>query len=185
MLCGLAPFEGPPTGSFPPIDENPICSDTGQLMWRTGNDGRGLVIINSPKWQAVVGHVQTPEAQTQNLSLVVKNSFAAVTLASLEACPIAEAKELLLVACGQVANQGQRWNSQRTSLEDWGKAPTVIEVITGSLVLKGVNASQVHVQPLDAQGRPLGEVIPAQKVPDGWQIPLGKVTTTWYLVTLD
>ena len=66
-----------------------------------------------------------------------------------------------------------------------GKGPTVIEVITGSLVLKGVNARQVDVQPLDAQGRPLGEVISAKHMADGWQIPLGKVTTVWYLLTVD
>lgn len=181
----VSSFEGPPTGSFPPIDENPICSDTGQLRWWTTSDGKGLVIIDSPKWQAVVGHVQVPEARTENLALDVENSFAAVAIASLENRPITEAKQLLLVACGQVANQGQRWNSQRTSLEDWGKAPTVIEVITGSLVLKGVNARQVDVQPLDAQGRPLGEVISAKHMADGWQIPLGKVTTVWYLLTVD
>lgn len=178
-------FDGPATESFPPVDENPIVSDTGELRWWTLADRKGVVVVDSPRWQAIVGHLQAPPAETSHLRVQVDNAFGAITVASLDDRPLGEATRLLLTACGQVANQGQRWNPERTTLEDWGRAPTVIEVIKGTVFLRDIAGSRIVVQPLDAQGRPLGEPQAVNKQGGLWTVPLGKVATTWYLLTIE
>ncbi|MCS7236865.1 MAG: hypothetical protein NZ899_01180 [Thermoguttaceae bacterium] len=178
-------FEGPPSEAFPPITENPIVSDTGELRWWSYPGQKGLVTVDAPRWQAIVGHLQMESAETSHMKLRAENAFGAITLSALDDRPLADARRILITACGQVANRGQRWNLQRTSLEDWGTAPTVIEVIRGSLLLKGLGGSRVFLQPLDAQGRPLGDPEPVGKENGLWVVPLGKSVTTWYLLTVE
>lgn len=181
----VASFDGPATASFPEINENPLTSDTGELSWWLGKDKTGCVVVNSPRWQAVIGHCRGVSQGTDHLRLNVTNGFCAITLASVDEKPIADAERLLLTACSQVGNRGQRWNADKTSLEDWGQSPTVIEPVTGTLTLMGVVAKRVSVQPLDAQGRPIGGPVAADKGDGGWLIPLGKVVTTWYMLNVE
>lgn len=181
----VSSFDGPPTASFPDIAENPITSDTGEMSWSVGDDNTGLVVVDSPRWQALVGHCQIARGKPSHLRLQVTNSFCAVTLTSLDEQPIAQANRLLLTACSQVANQGQVWNKERTSLDDWGKSPTVIEPVKGALTLVNMKAARISVQPLDAQGRPLGASFAAQKSDEGWLVSLGNTATTWYLLTVE
>ncbi|MGQ9604815.1 MAG: hypothetical protein ACUVTW_01330 [Thermogutta sp.] len=167
------------------VVDNPILSDTGELAWRTEGKDRGVVAINTPRFQALIGYGRDLPAETDNMQIRLESEFAAITLSAVESTPIADAKELLLTTCGAVANAGQKWNADRTSLEDWGRAPTEIEVLQGSVFLKGITARGVKVVPLDADGRPLAEAFPARKLSGTWQIPLGEFATTWFLVLVD
>jgi len=162
--------------------DNPIRSDTGELAWLTQGKDRGLVVINSASSQAVIGHCRSLSAETANMRPDVENEFAAITLSAVEPAPIRDADKLLLTVCGTAANAGQTWNADRTSLEDWGHAPTEIEMIHGNVYLKEIAAAGIEVVPLDADGRPLAEAFSVQKSPDGWRIPLGEFVTTWYLI---
>lgn len=184
----VSSFVGPPTQEFEPIDENPIRSDTGEITWWT--DGkRGLVVIDSPRWQAIVGHCGgaanngglVPE--TKNLALGLTTPFAGVTLASLDQQSIAGSQQLLLTTCAQVANTGQRWNDEKTTLEDWGAAPTVIERVHGTVILRNMAGKKVTVQPLDAQGRPMATAYSAEEKDGAWRIVVAH-PTTWYLITI-
>ncbi|MGQ9564012.1 MAG: hypothetical protein ACUVQH_10865 [Thermogutta sp.] len=178
-------FDGPVTASFTGIVENPITSDTGELSWWVANGKTGLVVVDSPRWQALVGHCRALPKNTSHMRVQVINPFCAITLASLSEEPIAEGKQMLLTACAQVANHGQVWNAEKTSLEDWGKSPTVIEPVKGSLILSKLSGERLQVQPLDAEGRPLGKGFLAEKTSEGWLIPLGNTPTTWYLLRVE
>jgi len=166
-----------------PVD-NPIRSDTGELAWLTQGKDRGLVVINSAGFQAVIGHCRDLPAETAHMRPEIENDFAAITLSAVEPAPIRGADQLLLTVCGTAANAGQKWNADRTSLEDWGHAPTQIEMIRGNLFLKEIAAAGIEIVPLDAEGRPLAEAFSAERSSSAWRIPLGEFATTWYLLLI-
>lgn len=176
-------FDGPATGKFEPVTASPIVSDTGELVWRGGAKGTGLVTIDTPRSQALIGWLGRTGAgaKTQNLSVDARTPFCALTLSALDDKPIASARRLLLTATARTANTGMEWNAKRTSVDTWGGAPTRIEVVTGTVLLTGLEgAPQVTAQPLDGGSRPLGKAVPLTRTAAGWTLDLGNPTTTWY-----
>lgn len=162
-----------------------IDSDTGELAWHRGNPKAGLVTVDTPRTQALAGFVKANGRETTNLAVSPENDFCAITLTSLDGKPIAASARLLLTAGGTVANTGMVWNEKRTSLVDWGKEPTVIETISGSVTLKGIQgARSVSVQPLDGSGGALGKPVEAVKSAAGWTFAFSSVPTVWYAVTV-
>jgi hypothetical protein len=179
-------FDGPPTGTFEGEATFPIRSDTGELAWFLAPDKKGLVVINTPRSQALVGFSRAEKQETANLALDLETPFSAVTLSALDDKPIAQSSRLLLTACASVANSNMRWNEKRTTLTDWGGAPTVIEPVKGQVRLRNLaGAARVVLQALDGGGRPVGEPIVAEKTDAGWRLLLGNPVTTWYLATVE
>ncbi|MEK7403940.1 MAG: hypothetical protein AAB225_02425 [Acidobacteriota bacterium] len=118
-----------------------------------------------------------------NLSAVIKNEFAAVTLSSLDGSPLSRASRMLLTAAARVANTGMKCNEKRTSLVDWGAAPTLIEPVAGTVTLRNLRgASGVEAVALDGAARPLGQPIAARRTPAGWEIPIGEPAAPWHAV---
>jgi hypothetical protein len=180
----VASFEGPPSGSFEAAATSPIQSDTGELAWQCSGKGTGLVVVNTPRSQALIGYCGGRQPATENLQAGVNTPFCAITASSLDGKPIADADHLLVTATARVANSGMEWNDRRTSLTSWGKPPTCIEPVTGELALRNLRgARSVSVQPLDGAGRPLGGAIRAQHSSQGWTFRLGEPATTWFVVT--
>lgn len=178
-------FDGPATGTFGPAQGSPICSDTGELNWQFGDKRTGYVIVNTPRSQALTGYFSGAGASTSNLEARVDPAFCALTLSSLDAKPISASKRLLLTASARVANSGMVWNEKRTSLTDWGKAPTVIEPVSGEVKLTNLQgATAVLAQPLDGAGRPLGAAISAKRDGQSWVLPIGQPVTTWFAVSV-
>jgi hypothetical protein len=180
-LNGLAtlPFPQTPT-------PNPIFSDTRQLAWYHSLQKNGLVTVDAPRTQALIGFVRSNGKSTSNLAAEVENTFCTVLLSSLDKNPIAKASKLLLVAGGRVENTGQQWNTAGTNVTNWGGPPTLIEQVKGSLTLRRLEgAHAVHLQPIDGAGQPMRPLIDAKKVGDGWEIHLGEAVTTWYEITVD
>lgn len=180
----VSSFDGPPFEPLPPIEENPIVSDTGEIAWWRQDSQAGLVVIDSPRWKGAIGHLRKIPARPAHLDMNLVNDFAAIIMCSLDGEPLEQSHRLLISAAAKVANSGQRWNPERTSLEEWGQAPTVIEVVKGELLWQRASAQRVTVQPLNAGGRPLGTAFEAEKTPAGWRIKLTGRATTWYLVTV-
>lgn len=181
----VASFDGPPFTEIPFPDENPIVADTGQIKWFVKNGTAGLVVVDSPRWKAVVGHLKEVPDRPLQVDVKVENDFAAITMCSLDDQPIARARRILVSATARVENTGQKWNADRTTLEDWGRAPTVIEVVRGDVEIKGWSAKRIDCQPLDANGRPLGTAFQASPMDNGWRITLGGQPATWYLLTVE
>ncbi len=178
-------FEGPPTGSFEAAATSPIQSDTGDLAWQCSGKGTGLVMVNTPRSQALIGYCGGRQLATENLQAGVNVPFCAITASSLDGKPISDAARLLVTATARVANSGMEWNDRHTSLTAWGKPPTCIDPVTGELVLKNLrSARSVSVQPLDGAGRPLGAAIPARQSSHGWTFRLGEPATTWFVVAV-
>lgn len=179
-------LDGPPTGTFPQQPApNPIVSDTRQLRWFVSPDRRGVVSVDTPRSQALIGFVQIQPSSLSNMSAQVGNRFCTLVLSSLEEEPIARASKLLLVAGGTVQNTGQRWNSAGTDVTAWGGPPTLIDLVKGSILLRGLEGARaVEVQPIDGAGQPLGAAIAATRTGEAWSVPLGMSPTTWYEISV-
>jgi len=160
-------------------------TDTGELCWYVSPDRKGQVVVDTDRSQAVIGHSTANRAHLKNLRVNVDNEFCTIVLSSLDGKPISTSERMLLTAGARVANTGMTWNNTRTALVNWGGAPSLIETITGTIVLQTLApAVEVHAKPLDGAGRALGRSIPAENIQDGWAIALGKPATTWYEVTV-
>jgi hypothetical protein len=179
-------FDGAPVPLFAASKvTNPIVSDTNQLAWYNSSAMTGLVTVDTPRSQALIGFVRANGKSVRNLSADVQNRFCTIVINSLEADPISRASRLLLTVGSRVENKGMRWNDRRSSLSEWGGPPTLIEQVVGRITLRGLyRAQSVSAQPLDGSGQPMGDAIRAEKKAEGWKIQLGKTVTTWYEVTV-
>jgi hypothetical protein len=180
----ISSFDGPPTQKFAQAPmPDPIVSDTGQLAWYTTPQNTGMVTINTPRTQGLVGFVSAHDKADANLAAEVKNRFCTILLSSLDGQPIAQSSKMLLVAGGRVENTGQKWNTADTAVTNWGGTPSLIAQVKGSLTLRHLkSAHSVLLQPINGAGQPEGAAIAAQKQGSAWVLPLGAPVTTWYEV---
>lgn len=180
----IGSLDGPPTAQYGPNPPPPYVSDTGELAWHLEPGKHGLVTIDTPRSQALVGFIRANAGlTTRHLAAEIKNDFAAITLSSLTPEPIQRAPRLLLTACARWQNTGARWNDRHTLWEVWGHEPTLIEPVTGWLVLRELDgAVAVTLTPLDGAAQPVGAPISGRRLEDGWEIPLGTPATTHYLI---
>ena len=173
-----------------PTDEGggtqPIISDTRELTWYSKP---GVVTIETPRTQALIGFNKAQPKVLRNLSAEVDNEFSAITLSAIGrtsggCAEIACGAPMVLSTGSRVANTGMKWNEKRDSLTDWGKEPTVIEPVSGAILLRNLpkKITRVKVLPLDGAGHAIGEAQWAKKVAEGWRVVIGGVTTPWYLV---
>jgi hypothetical protein len=181
----ITSFDGPSTAPFEPVAAGTIVCDTGQTTWRGGETGDGVVSIDTPCSQALVGHLGREPVATANLRGEIRTRFCALTLAALDGRPIAGAGRLLLTATARVANTGMVWNEKRTSLASWGTAPVRIEPVTGKIELTALAAARdVVAQPLDGSGQPIGRPLPLKRGGNAWSLELGQPATTWFVISV-
>lgn len=177
---------GQPSPYPEPASLGRIEADTGQLGWYGADAGKGIVTIDTPCTQALVGFVRDGDKRTSNLAADVDNEFSAVYLTSLDGRPIAEAGRILLTTTARATLTDFQWNPDRKTVKSWGRAPTVIEPVTGSVTLSGLNAAKmVAVVPLAAEGRPLGPVKKIEVSDSVCRIPIDEAVTTWYLIEVE
>ena len=173
--------------SVPPLAvpkvTNPIVSDTNQLAWYNSSAMTGLVTVDTPRSQALIGFVKANAKSVTNLSADVQNRVCPIVLTDLEPEPISRASRLLLTLGSRVENEGMRWNDRRSNLSEWGGSLTLIEPVVGRITLRGLErVKAISAQPLDGSGQPMGEPILVEKKTGEWEIPIGKAVTTWYEV---
>lgn len=181
----ISSLDDGPTQHFAAEVSNRILSDTKQLAWYHSSAMTGLVTVDTPRSQALIGFVRANGKSVSNLAADVQNRFCTIVLTSLDSAPISRASRLLLTLGSRVENTGMQWNGMRTNLSDWGGSPTLIEPVVGHVTLRGLDdAKSVSAQPLNGSGEPLGEAISAIKSGDVWTISVGVPTTTWYQVTV-
>jgi hypothetical protein len=178
----ISSLNGPPTKAFPEgVEPDAMISDTQQLGWYGSAKKTGMVTVDTPRTQALIGFVRANGKADSNLAVDVENTFCSVLLSSLDDKPIDEAARMLLVAGGRVENGGQEWNVVGTDVTSWGSSPTLIEQVKGTLTLRRLkDARSVMLQPIDGAGQPLGPAMAATKKGDGWVVALGQPVTTWY-----
>jgi hypothetical protein len=181
----IGSFDGPPTVPMATPDITTLVSDTKELAWRTSPDHTGLVTVETDRTQALIGFVKANARSVKNLSAQIDNTFATLVLSSLDGNPLSRASRMLLSAGSRVSNTGLKWNRERTRTVDQGGSPSLIEPVTGWVVLRDLSgATAVSAVALDGAGKPIGEPISATKVAAGWKLPIGSPVTTWYVVSV-
>ncbi|HEU4388032.1 MAG TPA: hypothetical protein VFV34_09565, partial [Blastocatellia bacterium] len=160
-----------------------LVSDTGQLAWYVSSQDGGLVTIDTERTQAQIGFVKANAKPLRHLMPGIDNQFASIILTALDDKAIDRSTRLLLIAGAAVANTGMEWNESRTSTSKWGAAPTLIEPVTGRVLIRNLKgAKSVMMTALDGSGRRIGQGVLAQASSQGWSVQLGNQTTTWYEV---
>lgn len=169
-----------------PAIGNPIVSDTNQLSWRTQDGTNGIITIDTPRSQGLIGFVgNNPKVKTTHLGAEIKNEFAAITLTSMDGKPLYQSNSILLTTAGRTQNTGAEWNERRTMMSKWGTAPTLIEPIKGYIMLRDMDGILgVWATPLDGAGKPMGPPIRGRMMEAGWEVQIGTVATTSYLLRI-
>jgi hypothetical protein len=159
-----------------------IFADTGELAWRTRDGRDGLVRIDTPRSQALVGFVKANAVGTRNLAADIANDFAALTLSSLDGKPVDRSDLMLLTTSARAANTGSEWNARRSVYSRWGGAPSLIEPVRGWIQLRDLKGPvEVTATALDGAARPLA-TIKGRLIETGWELPIGNPATTSYLI---
>jgi hypothetical protein len=182
----ISSLDGPPTQPFGPISQpNPILSDTHELAWYTSPQQTGLITIDTPRSQGLIGFVKAQRKVVSHLAADVSNNFCTILVTSLDGQPIEASTKLLLVAGGPVENSGQVWNSAGTDVTAWGGSPTLVDQVKGAITLSKIQkARAVSLQALDGAGQPVGAVVQGVARGNDWMLPLGDTITTWYQITI-
>ena len=165
----------------------PIVSDTGELVWYTTSPEKGgLVTVDGERSQAQIGFLGANRKQLRHLAPEIDNRFASLMLTTLDSQPIARSTRMLLTAGAAAGNSGMEWNESRTALKRWGASPTVVEPVTGQVLIRNIDrARSVSVSALDGCGQRIGAPVRAAKTDDGWKFRLGGQVTTWYEIVVE
>jgi hypothetical protein len=167
-------------------ESNPIVSDTGELVWSVSPEIGGVVTVDSERTQAVIGFAKARGKQLRHLAPEIDNRFACLTLSALDSKSIARSNRMLLTSGATVTNTGAEWNETRSALKQWGTSPTLIEPVTGQLLLRNLEGARgVTIAALDGRGQVIGAPVAAMKTPEGWRIALGEQVTTWYEIKVE
>jgi hypothetical protein len=178
-------LDGPPTRNTAAVNEDPIVSDTKELAWYTSPEKTGIITVETDRTQALIGFIKANHKTLKNLSANISNNFATIVLATVDEKPIAQSEKMLLTAGSRVANTDEKWNDAHTRLTNQGASPSLIEPVSGTIILRGIVGGRgVSAAALDGSGKPLGAEIQAKKTAEGWSLPIGNPVTTWYVITV-
>jgi hypothetical protein len=136
-------------------------SATGEISWDLK---QGLLRINAPRTQGVVGFTQGRPVALADVTVSVENEFGVVVVSALENKPIREARRLLVSTSARAQWSDLEFDEERGAVTRSGRPPFLMEPLTGKVILR--HDVPLKVYRLSSSGRRLGE-IPVQNTPDG------------------
>jgi hypothetical protein len=132
-----------------------IKSATGELTW---DYGREVILVQSPKTQAVLGRAGGQTVQLPGVAAAFKTPFVSTIFTPLDDLPLAQSKHILITALAQDKQTGTKYNAAGTMLEATGTAPLLLEPVQATIRLAGAKPAQVRA--LDHYGQPTGKTVP-------------------------
>jgi len=146
-------------------DKRIARSTTGELVW---NASAGVVTVNAPRTQAVIGFLNVSPQVLATVTLRSPTSFGAVYVTAMDAdAPIEAARRLLVTAVGPAKNTGMEYEMTSQSsplgvpysrLREAGKAPALLEAVTGQIEIRSRLAGRLKAWTLDVVGNRVREV---------------------------
>jgi hypothetical protein len=140
-------------------------SITGELTW---NGSAGFVAVDTARTQAVIGFLHAAQHKLGATTLHSPTNFGAVYVTAMDAgAPIESARRLLVTAVGPAKNTGMEyettWQQSPLGTPYWrlreaGKAPAVLEAVTGQIEIRSHLAGQLKAWALDVVGNRVREV---------------------------
>ena len=122
-------------------------SQTGELTTDLSN---GIFCMNTARSQAICGFIGGTRLTAGALSANIDNSYAAVTLVSLDGNAIESSDSMLLTMAGNAINYGQLLSEDGNTLKKAGVYPIMVEQITGEFEL--AVSGDYDVYPLTSSG---------------------------------
>ncbi len=111
----------------------------GQL---TRNWAQGVVRIDSPRAQGVVGFFAGKRQELGDIAVVVANDFASVLATSVDDRPLGSSDRVLLTTVSRVENTGQKLErAARWKVKQGGTGPTLVERVVGTVELPARNGA--------------------------------------------
>jgi len=141
-------------------------SVTGELAWA---GDAGVVTIDTPRTQAVIGFLGARERRLTNVLLASDTGFGAVYVTAMDGeRPIGSARRLLVTAVGRARNTGMEYEHTTQPVPDRGgrysrlrvvgTAPVLLEQVCGDLRIRSEEAERLRAWILDMNGGRRGEV---------------------------
>jgi hypothetical protein len=155
-----------------------ITSSTGEL----GLDYRnGVMILDAPQAQGVSGSLQAAGTiHTRNLTLTSDLDVGAIVVVSLDGNPLRDSFLMLLQAVSEEKATGfatEPADPGRKKIGSIGRDPWMMRGLAGVVEFKRAAAGALRATPLDFNGYPAGEPLPA----NGLRL---QPRTIYYLITL-
>lgn len=181
-------MDGSPATPFPPpAPPGEIVSDTGEIGWYGADRKKGVVAVDSPHTQALIGFVRDGGRRVRHLSADVTNEFCSLVLTSLDGQPVSASRRLLLTATAWCGNLDMKWEGDAHNvLLDWGHGPVQIEPVTGRVTLSGLGRTKsVRVRPLSPLGAPVQSEWPATVSDGTCTLAIGQPAATLALIEVE
>ncbi len=163
-----------------------ITSDTNELVWNRSIADKGVVTVDTAKTKSVIGFINGRSFTLGNVSIAVAPTtfnWATVSLTLQQGSftqPAAGAK-ILMVLTGNVENTNMGWtDATHTSVSNnWGKSPTLIEVIPATIDLPFPSANTT-LWTLDETGQRKTQLKVTDKDGKARILLDGLTATLWY-----
>lgn len=126
-------------------------SITGEISWNTK---KGLVVLNSPRTQGVIGFIGGQNLQSNTIIFKMKTAFGVIIASSLSDDVLANSEHILISTSGDARFSDIRMAQDFSIIEKTGHFPFVMQPIEGTVVLK--SAAPVKVYALSPGGRRIG-----------------------------
>jgi hypothetical protein len=154
-LTSLQPY-------FDPVQQT-ITSSTGELIL---DYGRGILRIDAPKVQAVSGDLRaaTDGIALKDVTIRSPLDLIHVVVVSLDGQPISQSQRMLLQVMSEEQNSGyssERMPDGRCRITNLGTDPWQVRELVGAVSFHRADAGQLIAQPLDHNGQPSGDPLPA------------------------
>jgi hypothetical protein len=141
-----------PSAGNPPTDSSGVFeSVTGELQWDTG---KGLVILNAPRTQGVVGFFGGKHLETQDIIFEPATPFGAVLVTSLTGNDIGMSDHLLISTSGDARFTDVVMSADFKKVEKTGHFPFLMEPMEGVIIFK--TDAPVEIWSISAGGQRLG-----------------------------
>jgi hypothetical protein len=135
-------------------------SVTGELRWDLS---RGLVRIDTPRTQGLVGFTQGQAVATSEVTFEIGNEFAVVVVSSLDGEAIRHSKRLLVSTSARARWSGMEFDEQTGVVTKSGKPPFLMEPVAG--IVQIAHDKPMTVYRLSSSGKRLGD-LPTQESGD-------------------
>jgi hypothetical protein len=140
-------------------------STTGELVW---NASAGFVTVDTPRTQAVIGFLNAGPRDLAAVTLRSPTNFGAIYVTAMDGqAPIKSARRLLVTAVGPARNTGMEYETTAQPsplgvpyrrLREAGKAPALVEAVTGRLEIRSELGDRLKAWTLDIVGQRIRQV---------------------------
>ena len=167
-------------------------SITDELVW---NGSDGIVTVNTPRTQAVVGFLETGSQKLKDASVNSTTNFGALWVTAKDGdAPISSARHILITVVGPAKNTGMeyeltgeksRLGDAMARLSNPGTSPILLEAVVGTIEIKNTNSNNLKAWALDIAGNRIQEV-PLTKKPRSVLLEMEpKYKTVYYEISTE